>query len=144
MTPEGRAASLVRVWVRLYTRSLPAAVGSARQEEIASDVWEQREDARRASRSSAATAWAIAHRALAGVTADIGWRRAHVLRLAIHDAAPASETVAPTFAVALNRRIDLLLLTRRCHACGRRYQRRLPYCPVCKTGVLQDVVDRRA
>lgn len=39
-------------------------------------------------------------------------------------------------------RAQRLLTARRCKACGERYRRKLPYCPVCKTRPGHDGIRR--
>ena len=69
-----RSAALVRRWVVLYTRGLPADVGDARREEIAADLWSQTHDAERVDGSAGAPAYDILERLLFGIWADITWR----------------------------------------------------------------------
>lgn len=42
----------------------------------------------------------------------------------------------------LTARIRRRMTTRKCKACGERYRRKLPYCPVCKTLPGHDGIDR--
>lgn len=73
----GRSASLVRGWVDLYTRGLPAELRDGRRDEIAGDLWSQFEEAALIGRSERATANEILVRLVAGIPADISWRVAH-------------------------------------------------------------------
>jgi MYXO-CTERM domain-containing protein len=72
MNAADRAAELVSWWVATYTRRLPATVAERRQAEVASDVWEQRAYGRGA---AAPVALSILRRMVAGMAADLGWRR---------------------------------------------------------------------
>lgn len=74
---SGRSAGLVRGWVDVYTRGLPAEIRDGRRDEIASDLWSQFEEAAITGRSERSTANEILVRLLAGIPADISWRFAH-------------------------------------------------------------------
>jgi hypothetical protein len=63
-------------WVRSYTRGIPDQLRDARRSELESDLWEHHATARRAGAGANATSISIAARALAGVPADLTWRRA--------------------------------------------------------------------
>ena len=63
-------------WVRTYTRGIPEPVRDERRSELESDLWEHRATARRAGVGATATSLSIAARALAGMPADLAWRRA--------------------------------------------------------------------
>lgn len=65
---------LVRGWVALYTRGLPAEVRTDRIDEIESDLWSQCEEADSSGESGAALARAILTRWLLGMGADVAWR----------------------------------------------------------------------
>lgn len=65
---------LVRWWVSVYTVGLVTEMRNRRCAEIASDLWEQREDAVAVGNSRPAIALAVLSRALAGVPADLWWR----------------------------------------------------------------------
>lgn len=69
-----RSATLVRRWVALYTRGLPAAVRDARREEIAADLWSQAQDTTRFDGSAGPASDDILGRLLFGLWADITWR----------------------------------------------------------------------
>ena len=73
MTPE-RIAGLVALWVRLYTRNLPAAVAQRRVEEIDADVDEHIAHERAAGIGERRIALGIASRMLRGLAADAAWR----------------------------------------------------------------------
>lgn len=66
------AARLALWWVDRYTCGLPDAERTARRDEIASDLWEQRTDtgARRSKDL------AVLSRCVRGIPADLSWRRA--------------------------------------------------------------------
>ena len=65
------AAGLVRAWVDLYTRGLPADLRAARRDEVADDLWCEQEEATERGRSVGVD---MALRLLFGMPADIGWR----------------------------------------------------------------------
>jgi len=68
------AGRLVRAWVRLYTRGLPADVRVARTDEIESDLWSQHDEARSADRNVTGVATEIVTRLALGIPADVAWR----------------------------------------------------------------------
>lgn len=74
---SGRSAGIVRGWVDLYTRGLPAELRDGRRDEIAGDLWSQLEEAALIGRSDRATANEILVRLVAGIPADVSWRMAH-------------------------------------------------------------------
>lgn len=74
MTTSDRAAALVTWWTTVYTRRLPRQVAQRRQDELASDLWEQRAHARQAGAPALLVALAILRRAIAGIPADLQWR----------------------------------------------------------------------
>jgi hypothetical protein len=65
---------IVLGWVALYTRGLPAEARLARRDEIESDLWSQREEARSICRSSVSLAVEILARLVMGMAADVAWR----------------------------------------------------------------------
>lgn len=65
------AATAVRLWTRLYTSRLPAAVRDARRAEIESDLWQHAHDA--ANGAPARIAVQILARLLLGIPDDLGW-----------------------------------------------------------------------
>jgi hypothetical protein len=69
-----RSATLVRRWVALYTRGLPADIRDARREEIAADLWSQAQDAERIDGSTGAPSDEVLGRLLFGLWADVTWR----------------------------------------------------------------------
>lgn len=72
--------ALVRAWVRLYTRGLPADLRDARRAEIECDVWEQRRDEQSRRVRPSASALHVLGRVLRGAPSDLSWRlerRAH-------------------------------------------------------------------
>lgn len=73
MTPE-RVARLVRRWVRLYTRDLPAPVARRRVDEIEADLHDQIAHERAAGADDRRIARGLASRMLRGVAADLAWR----------------------------------------------------------------------
>jgi len=127
-----RASVIVVGWAAIYTRRLPRELAQARRDEIVSDLWEQRADA--AGSSSVRTALEIVRRMLAGIPADLVWRH-HQRRAAAQR--PQRQRIDGRWIMVNDRtlltRARMRLTTRRCKACGERYRRRYPYCPVCKT-----------
>jgi len=67
------AAGLVRAWVDLYTRGLPAELRAARCDEVADDLWCEQAEAATLGRSAGVD---MALRLLFGMPADITWRLA--------------------------------------------------------------------
>jgi len=68
-----RSAALVRRWVALYTRGLPADVRRDRRDEIEDDLWSQLSDKENAERA-AATRRDVLARLVLGIPDDITWR----------------------------------------------------------------------
>lgn len=68
------AAGLVRAWVGLYTRGLPADLRAARRDEVADDLWCEQEEAATSGRSASAIGADLVLRMLFGMPADVGWR----------------------------------------------------------------------
>ena len=68
------AAGLVRTWVDLYTRGLPADLRAARRDEVADDLWCEQEEAATLGRSAGAVGADMTIRLLFGMPADVGWR----------------------------------------------------------------------
>ena len=62
-------------WVRAYTRGVPEPIRDERRSELESDLWEHRATARQAGVGPRATSLSVAARALAGIPADLAWRR---------------------------------------------------------------------
>lgn len=71
------AAELTRVWVRLYTRGLPADLRAARRDELESDLWEHRRWRTAENRRPGRVALEIMERLFAGMAADLSWRLEH-------------------------------------------------------------------
>ena len=65
----------VMAWAGVYTRGLPPSTRDQRKAEITSDLWEHRAEAA----GSRGLSLEIAARSIAGVPADLSWRRAAVL-----------------------------------------------------------------
>jgi hypothetical protein len=70
-------AALVRGWVDLYTRGLPADRRDARRDEVADDLWCQHEEAAALGRSARSLDADLFMRLLFGMPSDISWRMAH-------------------------------------------------------------------
>jgi hypothetical protein len=70
-------AAVVRGWVSLYTRGLPADARAARRDEIDDDLWCEHAEAATAGRSARSLDADLFLRLLFGLPADISWRLAH-------------------------------------------------------------------
>jgi hypothetical protein len=69
-------AGLVRGWVGLYTRGLPADARTARRDEVDDDLWCEHAEAAAAGRSARSLDADLALRLLFGIPSDISWRMA--------------------------------------------------------------------
>jgi hypothetical protein len=69
-------AGLVRGWVSLYTRGLPADARAARRDEIDDDLWCEHAEAAAAGRSARSLDADLFLRLLFGIPADVSWRLA--------------------------------------------------------------------
>jgi hypothetical protein len=67
-------AVLVRGWVDLYTRSMPAEVRAARRDEVDDDLWCEHEEALATGRSARSLDADRVLRLLLGIPADVSWR----------------------------------------------------------------------
>ena len=76
------AGRLTRVWVQTYTLGLPARVRAERNDEIASDLWEQATEGGSEGESANRTAAHIFGRTVLGMPADVAW---HLGELKGHD-----------------------------------------------------------
>jgi hypothetical protein len=70
-------AGLVRGWVDLYTRGLPADARTARRDEIDDDLWCEHAEAAAAGRSARSLDADLFLRLLFGLPADVSWRLAY-------------------------------------------------------------------
>lgn len=70
------ASKVVRRWVRFYTSRLASRLRERRLDEIESDLWEHRREARAAGLGPTQTGIEIVGRWLLGIPADLAWRRA--------------------------------------------------------------------
>jgi hypothetical protein len=70
-------AAIVRGWVDLYTRGLPADERAARRDEIDDDLWCEHAEAAGAGRSARSLDTDLALRLMLGIPSDISWRFAH-------------------------------------------------------------------
>ena len=70
-------AGLIRGWVDLYTRGLPADARAARRDEIDDDLWCEHAEAAAAGRSGRSLDADLALRLLFGIPSDISWRLTH-------------------------------------------------------------------
>jgi hypothetical protein len=75
MTATDRTAALVLRWVDVYTYRLDPDDADRRRAELASDLWEQQAHGRRVGAADPLVALSILRRAVAGVPADLLWRR---------------------------------------------------------------------
>ena len=128
----------------LYTRRLPPAVADRRRSEIASDIWEHRRQARIDAVADRRVAMAIAVRVIAGVPSDLSWR---MTQLAVADGHRPSHHRQRQEATVKTKQaeqgwVQFRLQTRRCRSCGRRYGRKMPYCPTCKVKPGHDGIKR--
>jgi hypothetical protein len=89
------AARLTHRWVRVYTAHLDPALRDTRRAELASDLWEHEAEAKRRGLGSLRVNVQILRRLLAGIPADLSWRRQPP------DATPALAGPAPAVATAL-------------------------------------------
>jgi hypothetical protein len=71
---DSPVAGVVRGWVRLYTRGLPAPLRSSRCDEIDDDLWCEHEEAAALGRSARSLDANLVLRLLFGLPADISWR----------------------------------------------------------------------
>ena len=72
-----KSASLVRRWVRLYTRGLNPDLRDARRAEIESDLWAHADEAAAMGLAPASLDIEMLVRLALGVPADLAWRRSH-------------------------------------------------------------------
>jgi hypothetical protein len=68
---------LIRGWVDLYTRGMPAELRAARRDEIDDDPWCEHEEAAATGRSARSRDTDLALRLVFGIPADITWRLAY-------------------------------------------------------------------
>ena len=71
-------ASLVRAWVRLYTRGLAPQLRAARREEIDGDLWEQTRETAVLGGTPSGVRSQVLLRLLLGMPADVSWRVAQI------------------------------------------------------------------
>lgn len=65
---------LVQSWARFYTMGLPGEVKAMRRNEIASDLWEQAQDASQSHQGQPGVTWQILARMVYGMPNDLLWR----------------------------------------------------------------------
>jgi hypothetical protein len=75
MSAPRRADAFALWWVDRYTATLADAVAERRRDEICSDLWEQRAAAARAAVPSTLVGLSVLRRVVAGIAADLSWRR---------------------------------------------------------------------
>jgi hypothetical protein len=73
MTPE-RMARLIALWVRLYTRKLPAPIAQRRIDEIDADLHDHIAHERGRGRNDRRIGLALVSRMVRGIAADAAWR----------------------------------------------------------------------
>ena len=88
------ASRLTHRWVRVYTAHLDPARRDTRRAELASDLWEHEAEAKRKGLGSLRVNAQILRRLLAGIPADLSWRRQPP------DHAPVLAAPAPQVATA--------------------------------------------
>ena len=143
-TAAGLVDDLAMRWVFFYTRRLPARIAYPRRDEVASDLWEHRHDARTRGMSDLATAVAIIWRMIRGAPADVGWRFVKVASAQGRTVeVRLTEEAAVTITRASRLWVSQRMRSRKCKACGNRYGRRLPNCPVCKTHPGFDGIEKK-
>jgi hypothetical protein len=69
-----RSAAVVRRWVAVYTRGLPADVRQDRRDEIDDDLWSQLHESSDSGRADRSLAGEMVARLVLGVPADVSWR----------------------------------------------------------------------
>ena len=79
---RSRVAGVIRAWVDLYTRGLPAEVRATRRDEIDDDLWCEVEEAAAGGRSPRQVDAEMLVRWLLGMPADVGWSLAQRSRSA--------------------------------------------------------------
>ncbi|HEU5202682.1 MAG TPA: hypothetical protein VFU17_00150 [Candidatus Limnocylindrales bacterium] len=70
-------AAVVRGWVDLYTRGLPADARAARRDEIDDDLWCEHAEAAATDRSARSLDADLALRLILGIPSDLSWRLTH-------------------------------------------------------------------
>jgi hypothetical protein len=133
VSPAGAAAGVATRWVRFYTRGLPHRIAADRRGELASDLWEQRAAQREEGFSNLRIALSILRRVSAGMAADQSWRVTQLVTMRGRLPAGLQPAADAGGAISGAGWLREKLHTTRCRACGQRYPRKLPNCPVCKT-----------
>jgi cytochrome b6-f complex iron-sulfur subunit len=93
MSLADRAAAVVLRWARTYTRRLPPGLAEERRNELASDLWEQQALATQDGTPAWQAATSILRRMVAGMPADLVWRRAALAT--VHGTSRTPVSVAP-------------------------------------------------
>jgi hypothetical protein len=93
MTPE-RMAELVALWVRFYTRNLPAPIAKRRINEVGADLHDHIAHERAHGSSDRRIAISILSRMVRGLAADASWRGHHAKASAAHPAYRSARGVA--------------------------------------------------
>jgi hypothetical protein len=75
MSGKGFGHRLCVGWIFWYTRHVPFAQAVERRDELMSDLWEHHADAARMGAGHVAHQLAIVRRMIAGMPADLSWRR---------------------------------------------------------------------
>jgi hypothetical protein len=106
-------AGLVRGWVDLYTRGLPADARAARRDEIDDDLWCEHAEAAAAGRSARSLDTDLALRLMFGVPSDISWRLSYRTRPpnVIHERQRSTSTsILGLLAILAGSSLGLLLI----------------------------------
>jgi hypothetical protein len=105
-------AGLVRGWVDLYTRGMPAPMRAARRDEIDDDLWCEHEEAAAIGRSGRSLGADLVLRLLLGMPADISWRLTYRERAAsVLERSPSMSTsILGVFAIVAGLTFGSLLI----------------------------------
>jgi hypothetical protein len=91
--------AIIRGWVDLYTRGMPADVRAARRDELEDDLWCEHEEAVGLGRSPGSLAADLILRLIFGIPADISWRVSYRGRAATGNVEQTSAVDTRTFGV---------------------------------------------
>jgi hypothetical protein len=105
-------AVLVRGWVDLYTRGMPAPMRAARRDEIDDDLWCEHEEAAAIGRSGRSLGADLVLRLVLGMPADISWRLMYRGRAAsgLERSPSMSTSVLGVFAIVAGLTFGSLLI----------------------------------
>lgn len=88
MSALARADAFARWWVDRYTAALRTPVAERRRAEVRSDLWEQQTWAAAAGTTPGRVAMSIVRRVVAGIAADLWWRRAQLATARVRQQSP--------------------------------------------------------